>query len=45
MGGATLAEVGEVLGHKSVQMTKRYAHLADEHTKRVVKAMNERIFA
>ena len=31
MNGASLAEVGEVLGHKSVQMTKRYAHMADSH--------------
>jgi integrase len=27
MNGATLYEAGEVLGHKSIQTTKRYAHL------------------
>ena len=44
MNEATLAEVGEVLGHKSVQMSKRYAHLAAGHTQALVAAMNERIF-
>jgi integrase len=45
MTGASLAEIGEVLGHKTVQMTKRYAHLMDGQTKRIVSAMNERIFS
>ena len=31
MNGATLYETGEVLGHKSVQTTKRYAHLSTDH--------------
>tara|TARA_B110000908_G_scaffold167592_1_gene220806 strand:- start:2272 stop:3384 length:1113 start_codon:yes stop_codon:yes gene_type:complete len=31
MNGATLFEAGEVLGHKSVETTKRYAHLSVEH--------------
>ena len=31
MAGATLHEVAEVLGHKSVQTTKRYAHLSTAH--------------
>lgn len=44
MNGASLAEVGDVLGHRTVQMTKRYAHLVDGHSKRIVTAMNEKIF-
>lgn len=28
--GLTLAQIGELLGHKSVQTTQRYAHLIDE---------------
>jgi integrase len=44
MRGASLAEVGEVLGHKSVQMTKRYAHFMEGHSRRIVTAMNEQIF-
>jgi len=31
MNGATLYEVGEVLGHKNLETTKRYAHLSTEH--------------
>jgi len=44
MNGATLAEIAEILGHKTLQMVKRYAHLSEQHTSRVVAAMNERIF-
>lgn len=28
--GLTLAQIGELLGHKSTQTTKRYAHLVEE---------------
>ena len=44
MNGATLAEIAEVLGHKTLQMVKRYAHLSDSHTAGVVASMNARIF-
>jgi len=44
MNGATLAEIAEVLGHKTLQMVKRYAHLSEAHTSTVVASMNERIF-
>jgi integrase len=44
MNGATLAEIAEVLGHKTLAMVKRYAHLSQAHTTRVVEAMNTRIF-
>jgi integrase len=44
MNGATLAEIAEVLGHKTLAMVKRYAHLSEAHTSKVVAAMNERIF-
>jgi integrase len=33
MAGASLLEVAEVLGHRSVQTTKRYAHLSVAHKK------------
>lgn len=29
MGGATLLEIAEILGHKTLQMVKRYSHLAE----------------
>lgn len=44
MNGASLAEIAEVLGHKTLQMVKRYAHLSEAHTAKVVASMNERIF-
>jgi integrase len=45
MNGATLAEIAEVLGHKTLQMVKRYAHLTEQHTSKVVARMNEKIFS
>ncbi len=44
MNGASLPEIAEVLGHKTFDMVKRYAHLSHEHTGNVVENMNERIF-
>ncbi|HAT2069218.1 TPA: site-specific integrase [Legionella pneumophila] len=44
MNGASLAEIAEILGHKTLQMVKRYAHLSDAHTSKVVASMNEKIF-
>ena len=35
--------LGEVLGHKTVNMTKRYAHLSLKHVKDGVDALNERL--
>jgi integrase len=40
MSGATTAEIAEVLGHKTLQMVKRYSHLTDSHTFSVVSRMN-----
>jgi integrase len=44
MNGASLAEIAEVLGHKTLAMVKRYAHLSEAHTAKVVARMNEKIF-
>jgi integrase len=44
MNGASLAEIAEVLGHKTLQMVKRYSHLTDQHTASVVSRMNKKIF-
>lgn len=44
MNGASLAEIAEVLGHKTLQMVKRYAHLSVSHTLGVVERMNQKIF-
>ena len=44
MNGASLAEIAEILGHKTLQMVKRYSHLSEAHTSKVVASMNEKIF-
>jgi integrase len=44
MSGASLAEIAEVLGHKTLQMVKRYAHLSDSHVSSVVERMNRKVF-
>ena len=44
MGGATPLDIAAVLGHKTLQMVKRYAHLSEAHTSAVVNKMSERIF-
>ena len=42
MSGASLVEIAEILGHKTLAMVKRYAHLSDQHTAAVVSRMNEK---
>ena len=44
MNSASLTEIADVLGHKTLQMVKRYAHLSEAHTGSVVERMNEKIF-
>jgi integrase len=42
MSGASLAEIAEVLGHKTLSMVKRYSHLSESHVAGVVARMNDR---
>jgi integrase len=44
MSGATTAEIAAVLGHRTLQMVKRYAHLSDQHTGAVVERMARKYF-
>lgn len=44
MNGASLVEIADVLGHKTLQMVKRYSHLSEQHTSQVVASMNAKIF-
>lgn len=44
MNGATLTEIADILGHKTLQMVKRYSHLTEQHTSKVVAKMNKQIF-
>lgn len=43
-GSASLLEIAHVLGHKTLSMVKRYAHLTEQSQHRVVEQMNKRIF-
>jgi integrase len=40
MNGASLKDVQEILGHKDMTMTLRYAHLSQEHKKKAVNLLN-----
>ena len=44
MNGATAVELAAVMGHKTLDMVKRYAHLTSSHSHNVVTAMNEKVF-
>lgn len=45
MSGATTPEIAAVLGHRTLQMVKRYAHLSDQHTGSVVERMTKKFFS
>lgn len=42
MTGATAPEIAAVLGHKTLQMVQRYAHLGEQHTASVVSRMTDK---
>lgn len=44
MNQASIAEIAEVLGHKTFAMVKRYSHLSESHTSKIVSKMNDQIF-
>ncbi len=44
MNGASLNEIAAVLGHKTLAMVQRYAHLSESHKAGVVERMNAAIF-
>lgn len=41
--GASLLEIGAVLGHKSPTTTKRYSHLTEQHAHDLTRAMSRRL--
>jgi integrase len=43
MEGASLREIGEVLGHRCTQTTRRYAHIAETHAHQVVRGMADKL--
>jgi integrase len=44
MNGASLHEIAAVLGHRTLAMVQRYAHLSEQHTTSVVERMNNAVF-
>jgi integrase len=44
MSGASLGEIAELLGHKTLQMVKRYSHISEPHSAKIVAKMNQEIF-
>jgi integrase len=44
MSGASVPELAAVLGHRTLAMVKRYAHLSDQHTGAVVERMTRKYF-
>jgi len=44
MSGATLAEIAEAMGHKTLAMVKRYSHLTEGHISKVVERMTTKVF-
>lgn len=43
MNGASILEIAEILGHKSLKMTKRYTHLSTKHTSKVLNSLNDKL--
>ncbi len=44
MNNTSLTAIAEILGHKTLSMVKRYAHLSDGYTANEVETMNHKIF-
>lgn len=44
MNGASLLEIAAVLGHKTLQMVKRYSHITDQHTSVILNKMTGKVF-
>ncbi len=43
MSGSSVNEISEMLGHKTLQMVKRYAHLCDSHLSKVIERMSKKM--
>lgn len=44
MNGASLLEIAHILGHRTLEMTKRYSHLTNQHTAGVLERINDAQF-
>jgi integrase len=45
MNGCSLLEIAAILGHKTLAMVQRYAHLSEVHTHNVLEKMNNKILS
>ncbi|MCX6995472.1 MAG: site-specific integrase [Chlamydiae bacterium] len=45
MNQASLLEIGALLGHKTIQMTKRYAHLSNNHVQDIAEKLSVTLFS
>ena len=45
MNGASLIDIAKILGHKNTDVTKRYAHLSEQHVAEVTRKMNDGFLA
>jgi len=43
MNGASLMELANILGHKTLSMVQRYAHVSEDHTAPIQKKMNDKV--
>ena len=43
MNRASLMEISEILGHKTLLVVKRYVHLTESHTSEIVEIMNKKM--
>jgi integrase len=44
MNGASLVDIADVLGHRTLAMVRRYAHLSEPHSRAVLDRMTSQIF-
>lgn len=44
MKGTSLVEIADVLGHRTLQMVRRYAHLSESHVKGLMDVLSEDMF-
>jgi integrase len=43
MAGVDLATVKELMGHRSIQMTMKYAHLSPDHKRKAIEMLGSRL--